>query len=106
MLIVSKQKFNGSWDLSEIAHLLDISLEVLKKANPSLDKDVWGTAIGVAFLEVVLVKSKSTWKMVANKARGFMTKELLKGGTDAKDVSEKVQTIIDNAMAFITANFK
>jgi len=67
-LIVSKQKFDGSWDLFEIAHLLNISLEVIQKANPSLDKDVWATAIGVAFLEVVLVKSKSTWQMVAKKS--------------------------------------
>jgi len=49
-LIVSKQKFDGSWDLIEIAYLLGISLQTAQQATPSLAaEEVWATALGVAF---------------------------------------------------------
>jgi len=104
-LIVSKQKFDGGWELPEIAYLLGISQQKIEAANPSVGPGIWATALGIAFLEVVLSKSKATWQMVAKKARTFITKALMKDGTSADQASDKAQTIIESATAFVKANF-
>jgi len=105
-LIVSKQKFDGSWDLIEIAYLLGISLQTAQQATPSLAaEEVWATALGIAFLEVILSKSKASWEMVAKKARAFITKALMKGGIPATEANTQTQTIVGSAVSFIQSNF-
>jgi len=104
-LVVSLQKFDGSWELSDIVSLTKISQSKVETANPGVDAKIWATALGIAFLEVKCADSKSNWEMVATKARTFVSKMMLaQGNIDKALITKHVGDTIAKAIEFLLAN--
>jgi len=77
------QQFNGCWDEEDLIKIVgkDRVKKLLVK-NPSGSKAVWCTALTLALLELKCMEVKTSWEVVGNKGRTFMSKKLLEQDKD------------------------
>jgi len=91
--VVSSQLFDGCWDTTGISKVLENRASGALSKNPHSDVKIWSTALAIAILELKCVDSKSTWEIVANKGRTYMSKILF--GLEKKDKDEILQMVSD-----------
>jgi len=91
--VVSSQLFDGCWDTAALSKVLESRANIALSQNPHSDVKIWATALAIAILELKCVDSKSTWEIVANKGRTFMSKILF--GLEKKDSDEIIQMVSD-----------
>ncbi|XP_047486430.1 von Willebrand factor A domain-containing protein 5A-like [Penaeus chinensis] len=73
MAIVSKQRFDGSWLLEDVAELSGVSCAVLGEKNPAKTEAAWATALALALLEKRHAEARDQWSLLATKARAFLS---------------------------------
>jgi len=91
--VVSSQLFDGCWDTAALSKVLEGRVNIALSQNPHSDVKIWATALAIAILELKCVNSKSTWEIVANKGRTYMSKILF--GLEKKDSDEIIQMVSD-----------
>jgi hypothetical protein len=91
--VVSSQLFDGCWDTAALSKVLESRANIALSQNPHSEVKIWATALAIAILELKCVDSKSTWEIVANKGRTFMSKILF--GLEKKDSDEIIQMVSD-----------
>ncbi|XP_037799719.1 von Willebrand factor A domain-containing protein 5A-like isoform X7 [Penaeus monodon] len=73
MAIVSKQRFDGSWLLEDVAELCGVACAVLGERNPAKTEAAWATALALALLEKRHAEARDQWSLLATKARAFLS---------------------------------
>merc|ERR1719277_877447 len=67
------QAFDGAWTLGEpLAAVLGMASSALAPPEPSLPEKAWGTALGLAFLQLRFSARQEEWALVAQKARAWL----------------------------------
>jgi len=92
-LVISSQQFDGCWDEKALSQILgsvfkDKAIQGEKVSEPK----VWMTALALAILELKCMDSKTSWEVVANKGRAFMSKTLV--SIEKMDKDETVQFVM------------
>jgi len=95
--IVSSQQFDGCWDADAIKGLLKEKFSEVLAANPNCHEKLWCTAIAIALLELKCKELKSTWDIVANKGKTFMSKFLLQEKMERDKILPYVTSLIQQA---------
>jgi len=92
-LVITSQQFDGCWDEKALTNILGSSVyaQVLAKKSCS-DEKVWTSALALAILELKCMSDKTSWEVVANKGKAYMSKILVK--TEKKDKDEILQMIL------------
>ena len=73
--IVFLQSANGLWTSNVLNLITQKTCEELKKANKMMhEESVWHTLVGLKLLEINFESEKSSWKLVAMKARSILKK--------------------------------
>jgi len=93
-LVISSQQFDGCWDDKSISNILGSSIwkTIQSEKDQTKDPKVWTTALALAILELKCLSSKTSWEVVANKGRAFMSKVLVT--TEKIDKDEIVQVVM------------
>jgi len=92
-LVITTQQFDGCWDEAALVKILDAAVvKKLMEENPCSDVTVWTSAIALAILELKCMAVKTSWEVVANKGRAFMSKKLF--ALEKKDKDETVQRVM------------
>lgn len=73
MAIVSKQRFDGSWLLEDVAELCGVACAVLGERNPAKTEAAWATALALALLEKRHAEARDQWSLLATKALAFLS---------------------------------
>lgn len=73
--LVSLQQFDGSWKMDDLKSFLGKQLEDVMKKNNTKNEACWATALVLGILETKCGELRQQWLLLANKARGFLTKE-------------------------------
>jgi len=96
--IISSQQFDGSWEEHTIKNILgDKSNEALTPPS-NCNIKLWIAALAIATLELKCKDTKSSWEIVANKARTWMSKYLVTNEKmDKNIVLEHVSSLITQA---------
>ncbi|XP_048774197.1 von Willebrand factor A domain-containing protein 5A-like isoform X3 [Ostrea edulis] len=90
--LIEKQKFDGSWKFdNKLSQILKKSPHLMETSSVVTDKDVWATALAIAFLGKEFPDRKDEWEMLVEKA----LKWLKTRDTGGKDV-------VQEAMAFLS----
>ncbi|XP_063615442.1 uncharacterized protein LOC134788487 [Penaeus indicus] len=71
--LVSKQRFDGSWLLEDVAELCGVACAVLGEWNPAKTEAAWATALALALLEKRHAEARDKWSLLATKARAFLS---------------------------------
>ncbi|KAI4214755.1 MAG: hypothetical protein LQ351_002831 [Letrouitia transgressa] len=108
--IISLQKFDGSWDINKqlLAVLAKSESKVDKHRltlKPVPSKQLWATALAIAFLESKMAADKEIWELVVGKGRNWIEREQdweMDGSGQGQDLSSK--SWIDKAKAFLAAS--
>jgi hypothetical protein len=97
--VISSQQFDGCWDEQAIRKILSSKADSALTANPqtSLNHKLWSTALAIAILELICQDSKSSWEMVANKGRTFMSKTLFAEKKDKDEIANLLTSLISKA---------
>jgi len=93
-LVITSQQFDGCWDEKALTNILGSSVyaNVVAK-NPCSDIKIWTSALALAILELKCMSEKTSWEVVANKAKAFMSKLLFKTEKN-KDKDEILQMVL------------
>ncbi|KAI4160759.1 MAG: hypothetical protein LQ342_005472 [Letrouitia transgressa] len=108
--IISLQNFDGSWDLNK--QLLAVLAKSESKANknrltlkPVPSKQIWATALAIAFLESRMAADKEVWELVVEKGRNWIENEQkgeIEGSGQGQDTSG--ESWIEKAKEFLAAS--
>jgi len=91
-LVITSQQFDGCWDDKALTQILGPSLYAQVVAQkPCSEIKVWTSALALAILELKCMSEKTSWEVVANKGRAFMSKMLV---TEKKDKDEILQMVL------------
>jgi len=72
-LIISRQQFNGSWEISIFPEISSLNVDQVNQLRPEFVTPViWGTAIIVALLENRFTQERDIWEMVVRKSKIFL----------------------------------
>ncbi|KAL9614322.1 MAG: hypothetical protein Q9167_001205 [Letrouitia subvulpina] len=108
--IISLQNFDGSWDNN--ARLLTILAKSESQVNenrlalrPVPSKQVWATALAIAFLESRMAADKDVWELVVKKGRDWIENEQ-KGGIEGRGQREGISSKgwIEKAKEYLAAS--
>jgi len=95
-LVITSQQFDGCWDEKALKNILGSSVydqvAVAQKPTTCSEIKVWTSALALAILELKCMTEKTSWEVVANKARAFMSKMLVV--TEKKDKDEILQMVL------------
>jgi hypothetical protein len=92
-LVITSQQFDGCWDDKALTTVLGASVYAQVVAQkPCSEIKVWTSALAMAILELKCMSEKTSWEVVANKGRAFMSKMLLV--TEKKDKEEILQMVL------------
>jgi hypothetical protein len=94
--IVSLQQFDGSWDETSIRYILGNNSQAAIDSAGSYNKKIWITALVIVYLELKCSDSKSSWEIVANKAKTFIAKHLF---SQEKMEKDKITPYTDSLLA-------
>jgi hypothetical protein len=95
-LVITSQQFDGCWDEKALKNILGSSVydqvAVAQKPTTCSEIKVRTSALALAILELKCMTEKTSWEVVANKARAFMSKMLVV--TEKKDKDEILQMVL------------
>jgi len=92
-LIISSQQFDGCWDEKALSQILgSVFKDKVIQGEKVSELKVWMTALALAILELKCMDSKTSWEVVANKGRAFMSKTLV--SIEKMDKDETVQFVM------------
>ena len=75
-ILIALQGFKGNWKLDQqLADVVGIDLETLRKSKKDFKDDEFATAVAIAFLEIRFAESKVEWELIVKKARKFLKNE-------------------------------
>jgi hypothetical protein len=82
--IIAKQRASGTWTASDVADLLQITLEQLTAAAPALaTEELWATAVASAYLVSRFADHRVTWELVVRKATKHIARSVKSLSPDA-----------------------
>jgi len=104
--LIILQKANGSWSSDQqLSSVLNVTIEQLigsvpnavKKKGAHVAEIIWATSVAVSYLETYCTGEQVEWEILAEKARKYLKKELVKIGSKSADMmSSAIQFIKQN----------
>lgn len=91
---------DGSWKFTtKFADLLEFSYDDLSDQMPDALQDadassVWATVLALKFLEHTYSSTEDRWKLLANKAKTWLTTEAQKLNLQLKDLEEAADKVL------------
>lgn len=71
------QHADGTWNLdSNLASILCIDLEELKKKKEELEDTIWGTCLSLVWLEKYQMEKKDVWELLYEKGFQFLCEKV------------------------------
>jgi len=91
-LVISSQQFDGCWDEKALSQILGPVFKDKTLQGGHSEPKVWMTALALAILELKCMDTKTSWEVVANKGRAYMSKTLV--SIEKMDKDETVQFVM------------
>uniref|UniRef100_A0A2P2I2A9 von Willebrand factor A domain-containing protein 5A-like n=1 Tax=Hirondellea gigas TaxID=1518452 RepID=A0A2P2I2A9_9CRUS len=98
MQIVSQQKFDGSWELNDVANTLGVTLHELQQhiiKGVAKGDDALATALVIAVLEEEFDDRKVEWSLLVNKASKYLQQHCSSGSVTPDTVSDAAKKCIE-----------
>lgn len=101
MNLITCQKFDGSWNLDDVARTLAVDRDDLRKGEAEvLDESTLATGFAIVMLQEGFGNRKEEWQLMANKAIGYMQQKLgiekdLKSSSSLESFLENLKQLLE-----------